>query len=61
MTPNEAQRAWGRGSNLPPRRIRAKITPAQRDEIVARKADGEDPRELALEFGVSAAYIREMF
>lgn len=39
-------------------RSRGPLSPAQRDEIHRRLAEGEDPRELALEFGVSANTIR---
>lgn len=39
-------------------RRRSKVTPRQRDEIIRRRREGEDPMALALEFGISAAYIR---
>ena len=46
------------------RRVRgfrtAKVTSAQKDEIKRRRYGGEDPRDLALEFGISAGYIRSL-
>lgn len=37
-----------------------KITPEQKQEVIRRRYEGEDPRDLALEFGISAAYIRNL-
>ncbi len=42
------------------RPVRRKVTPQQMDEIKQRRWDGEDPKALALEFGISANYIRTM-
>lgn len=52
---NQAQtRMWpGTHSNGRP-----KLTPDQRDQIKQRLADGENPRVLATEYGVSAAHVR---
>lgn len=41
-------------------RRRSKVTPRQREEVVRRCREGEDARALALEFGLSAAYIRNL-
>lgn len=46
-------------SNAYPRR-RRKVTPVQIDEIRRRKSEGEKPTDLALEFGITAGYIREL-
>lgn len=37
-----------------------KITPEQKREVVRRRYEGEDPKDLALEFGISAGYIRNL-
>ncbi len=37
-----------------------KITPEQKAEVIRRRYEGEDPRDLALEFGISANYIRNL-
>lgn len=37
-----------------------KITPDQRAEVIRRRYEGEDPRNLALEFGITAGYIRNL-
>jgi len=37
-----------------------KITVEQKEDIKRRRYDGEDPRDLALEFGISAGYIRNL-
>ncbi|WP_322501782.1 helix-turn-helix domain-containing protein [Streptomyces rochei] len=50
-----------RNANLPsrpPHWGRPKLTPHQRDEIRQRLAHGEDPADLAAEYGVSAGTIR---
>lgn len=50
---------WGnRGGTDPVWESKPKLLPKQRDEIVVRLEDGEDPKALAVEFGVSAATIR---
>lgn len=36
----------------------SKLTPTQRDEIRQRLRDGETAKVLALEYGVSADYVR---
>lgn len=44
-------------------RLRAhvqKITPEQKADVIRRRYEGEDPMDLALEFGISAAYIRSL-
>ena len=43
---------------MPARYQPSKLTPAQRDEIRRRVADGETVRALAAEFGVSSRTIR---
>ncbi|MER5750676.1 helix-turn-helix domain-containing protein [Streptomyces sp. NPDC002088] len=43
----------------PPFHEPTKLTPAQRDEIRRRVADGEQVKELATEFGVSTRTIRQ--
>jgi hypothetical protein len=35
-----------------------KITSVQKEEIKRRRYGGEDPMDLALEFGISAGYVR---
>jgi hypothetical protein len=54
------QRAWNNDQSgwRPAHWVRAKLTPAQRDEIRQRLIDGADAQELALEYGVSARMIR---
>lgn len=50
------------GSELPqppPHHTPPKLTPAQRDEIRRRVADGEARADLAAEFGVSVRTIRQ--
>lgn len=47
------------GDNIP-HYAQPKLTPKQRDEIRARLLDGEDARDLALEYHVSARTIRSM-
>jgi DNA-binding NarL/FixJ family response regulator len=50
------------GNNLPlppPCYKPPKLTPAQRDELHRRVADGEDVKALATEFGVSTRTIRQ--
>lgn len=37
-----------------------KVTSEQKTEIIRRRYEGEDPRDLALEFGISAGYIRSL-
>jgi len=39
---------------------RRKITVDQRAEVIRRRYEGEDPKDLALEFGISAAYVRNL-
>lgn len=34
-----------------------KITPEQKAEVIRRRYEGEDPKDLALEFGITAGYI----
>ena len=49
----------GRSVPPPPARYQpSKLTPAQRDLIRRRVADGETVRDLAVEFGVSSRTIR---
>jgi DNA-directed RNA polymerase sigma subunit (sigma70/sigma32) len=62
---NEGQRAWnerGPGWRVH-NHVKGKLTPKQRDEIVARYREGGEgntAEELAVEFGVSAATVRGM-
>lgn len=46
------------------RRVRvlktSKVTSAQKEGIKRRRYAGEDPMDLALEFGISAGYIRSL-
>lgn len=37
-----------------------KITPQQRCDAVRRRDEGEDPKDLALEYGITARYIRQL-
>jgi len=37
-----------------------KVSGKQRDDLRMRYGDGEDPMNLAVEFGLTAAYIRAM-
>ncbi len=65
MTPaTDRQRDWARNQDaMQPRRYGggqpSKLTPAQRDEIRQRLADGESIRDLAQEFGVHTSTIRQ--
>ena len=53
------QYAWANGQQWgPPHYKRPKLTPAQRDDIRRRIAEGEKATALALEFGVSTLTIR---
>lgn len=52
------QTAYPNAGKLPKHYSAAKLTAAQRDEIVERYAKGETASSLALEFNVSAALIR---
>jgi DNA-binding CsgD family transcriptional regulator len=45
--------------DVPPHYKPSKLTPAQRDEIRQRVADGESTKELAAEFGVSVRTIQQ--
>jgi DNA-binding NarL/FixJ family response regulator len=45
--------------DVPPHYKPPKLTPAQRDEIRQRVADGESTKELAAEFGVSVRTIQQ--
>jgi hypothetical protein len=58
----ERQRAWANGHrNSRPLTYQApKLTAQQRYDIAQRLADGENPADLALEYGVSARRIREL-
>jgi hypothetical protein len=57
MTHSESQEHWNQSGW--PRWVRkSKLTPAQRGEIRRRRADGEEAKVLAAEFGVSASYVR---
>ncbi|MEU6340222.1 Hin recombinase [Streptomyces sp. NPDC046977] len=61
MTATPEARAWHeRGDQRSPSPLfrPAKLTPEQRDEIVRRLDDGEEPMDLALEYGVAAGTIR---
>lgn len=51
---------WGNLPSAPRSHSRSKLTPAQRDEIRRRKDDGESVMALALEFGMSAKYLRTL-
>lgn len=37
-----------------------KVSSEQKTEIIRRRYEGEDPKDLALEFGISAGYIRNL-
>jgi hypothetical protein len=60
MTREEAIRQYSRHTNTIMNRKRGKLTPAQRWEIQQRRWKGEDPKDLSLEFGVTASYIRNL-
>lgn len=53
---------WRQDALYGPQRLlpKQKLSGAQRDALRARREAGEDPRALALEFGVSASYVRHM-
>lgn len=51
---------YRRFNRLSPPDRRAKLTPQQRVDIVLRKMEGVDPKELALEYKVTASYIRAL-
>jgi hypothetical protein len=59
---SETQRGWNNsGRNARPLNHYApKLTAQQRYDISQRLADGENPTDLALEYGVSARRIREL-
>lgn len=46
------------------RRVRgfkaSKVTGAQKEDIRRRRYAGEDPMDLALEFGITASYVRSL-
>lgn len=44
---------------LRPRRNQ-KVTAIQRGEIATRYREGEDAKELAIEYGISASYVRTL-
>lgn len=49
------------GSDFPYRYKKIKLTPTQRQEIRDRRVEGgECPKALALEYGVSASYVRQL-
>jgi hypothetical protein len=59
---SEIQRGWnnsGRNYRPLPHHV-PKLTAQQRYDIARRLADGENPADLALEYGVSARRIREL-
>lgn len=39
---------------------RRKLTPQQRWDVTQRRNEGEDPKDLALEFGITASYVRQL-
>lgn len=39
---------------------RSKLTSQQRWEVTQRRDEGEDPKDLALEFGITASYVRQL-
>jgi hypothetical protein len=56
-----ARKAFDRQSHLMLKRTRqSKLTPAQRYEAGVRYSEGEDPKELALEYGISAGWVRSL-
>lgn len=57
MACTPAQRAWNQNALKRTFYKPRKITPAQRDEIQRRLADGETARDLAAEYGVSIRTI----
>jgi len=57
MSKEEIKHTWHRGSL---QAQNAKMTPQQRDEARQRKDEGEPCRDLAQEYGVSAATIRKL-
>lgn len=54
----ERQRAWGAGVHTREPWKPAKLTRAQREDIVRRLAQDEPPQALAVEYGVTARTIR---
>lgn len=54
---SEIQRGWSNSGRTTPTWKRPKLTPAQRDEIHRRLADGERATALAAEYGVSVRTI----
>ncbi|MFJ5217231.1 hypothetical protein ACIP98_21220 [Streptomyces sp. NPDC088354] len=61
MTASPSARAWHkRGDQRTPSPVfkQPKLSPQDRDEIVRRLRDGDDPNDLALEFDVSVRTIR---
>lgn len=62
MAASEGQQAWAnsRRGRDPSRWQPPKLTAEQRGEITRRLADGEEPMDLALEYGVTASRIRDL-
>lgn len=65
MTPGReaARDAWRDSTNRMlsrPAMGKRKITSSQRDDIIERGREGEDPKDLALEYSITASYVREL-
>ena len=60
MTREEAIRQYAERTNTIMKRKRGKLTPTQRWDIMQRRWAGEDPKDLSLEFGVTASYVRAL-
>ncbi|MEU0184149.1 helix-turn-helix domain-containing protein [Streptomyces sp. NPDC006207] len=61
MSASPSARAWNKRGDqrtVSPVFRPPKLSPQQRDEIVQRLRDGDDPNNLALEFDVSVRTIR---
>lgn len=58
MNDLSAHMGHARYSNVNNRR--SKLTPQQRWDVAQRRDEGEDPKDLALEFGITAAYVRQL-
>jgi DNA invertase Pin-like site-specific DNA recombinase len=56
MVRNPDNHPWKRGTLQDGR---AKLTPQERDEVRQRRDSGEDPKELAKEYGISRQTVKD--
>jgi len=58
----DARARFNQSSNLifQHKRRNSKLTSSQRQDVISRFRDGEDPKDLALEYGITASYVRQL-